>query len=121
MENFKLNDIVTVSSTHEKKSYYNNEYSGLVVFKSDHKLTIKKADGDTYDYDLQSDSYTYKVDLYSEFEYQNDIDKEVKRLIDHINTKKEDLANMMKWRQQFKFEISLVGKLMGFIKSYNLK
>jgi hypothetical protein len=114
----KLHDCALVVKTHKDKnqSYYGGKYRGVVVEVGDEKFSIKTASGDLMDFgfDAEDKNYTYEILQLSEIDFLNEIEKQAQSQEIKIKDSVYALEELRKWKRDFEYKISLLGKLQRY-------
>lgn len=122
----QINDIVCITGkqkTDEEgklKGYgwYCDPTVGVLIAQSETSVTIKTADKTNKAYELETPEYSYSVSQGSEVEFLDLIEKEIFSKKSKIKSEEEELTELLQWKDTVKYEISMLGRMASFIKSF---
>lgn len=121
MENIKLHDTVMIKRTikDRERSYYDKTFYGVVVELGEKTMSIKDALSERQEFNITLDSeYTYEISEVSELDFVSHIDEQLDIADKRYNEATEKYNDILRWKKQYKFEITLLGKLSTFMKHY---
>jgi len=119
-ENIKIHDTVCITIKHidPSKTWYGGKFNGVVTEKGENEITIIKADSDPETFDLnEKGDYIYSIVQLSGIQYLNEIEKAVVKQEQEVVRQTERLADIKRWHQMYKNDISLLGRLYWFMKN----
>lgn len=113
----KIHDTIVVKSKHKESSWRNGTYRGVVTEISEDLISIKTALNETQEFDLKQDAdYTYTFAPISDYEFSNEISKQIAEAEETISRKQKDLEGLKKWKRDYDDSISLTSKLLRLIR-----
>lgn len=128
-DGFQIHDIVVLNKVQRtgedgKKlgySFYAKGEIGLITEISTENMVLIYPDRSDENYvpaEIDKDYY-YTISKASEVEYQNKIEKKIATLVEERKKKDDEIKELLQWRHDFEHQISFMGKLARFVKTFN--
>lgn len=124
---FEIHDTVLIKSTGHNYSWYDQEIYGVVMKVSDKEMTVKKPDGEMYEYkvdDLKAQKADKDPNLATVIEkiahqlYKEEIEKAVdlsrKTMEEQLQQSVNKHKALLEWKESYQNEISFFARLKRF-------
>lgn len=127
VQGFEIHDTVLIKSTGHHYSWYDQEIYGVVMKISDKEMTVKKPDGEMFDYkvdELKAQKADKDPDLASTIEkiahqlYKEEVEKAVdlsmKNMEEQLQQSVKKHKALLEWQKNYENEISFFARLKRF-------